>query len=134
LTIAPNHPELLNNLAVLLALHRRDASGRPLEFLDTANARAGPTATLQDSRAVVHHAAARFKEAERDLRVAPSLDDKPVYHFHLAQLYFRLAEQQAEFADRRDDAVRRARSGGLSRGQLHPLEWTEYEKLFEQKQ
>ena len=120
----PENEVYLNNLALLLALHVRDGSDRPLDLINRAIRRGGPQPYYLDTRAVVHIVAGRFDEAKKDLEVAISLSPKPVYFFHMAMIHDR-AEQPIP----RDAAIGAAVQRGLTKAMLHPKEWADYDRL-----
>ena len=53
LASAPDTETVLNNLALLLALHRRDGGEKPLALVNRAIAKRGPRTTYLDTRAVI---------------------------------------------------------------------------------
>ncbi|MGL6094497.1 MAG: tetratricopeptide repeat protein, partial [Fimbriiglobus sp.] len=120
----PENELFLNNLAVLLALAGNDKSGRPLELVNHAIARSGPRQHLLDSRATIHRAAGRPKDALDDLEVALAVEPRSVYQFHAAQAWDKLGETQ-----KRDSAVADAVKGGLTKAMLNPLEWPAFDAL-----
>lgn len=120
----PDHDVYLNNLAIVLALHAKDSSGRPLELINRAITKRGPKPHLLDTRAVVLLAANRPADAIRDLTVAIALDPRPVFSFHAA-----LAHEKAEQEPARDTALAEALKKGLTKAMLHPLEWADFERL-----
>ncbi len=121
---APDHDVYLNNLALVLALHSKETSGRALELINRAIAKRGPRPHLLDTRAVVLLAANRPTDALADLTVAIALDPRPVFRFHAALAYERTEQEPA-----RDAALAEAKKTGLSRANLHPLEWADFERL-----
>lgn len=121
----PDHEVYLNNLALLLALHHRDQSARPLELINRAIRRRGPQPYFLDTRAVIHTVAGRLDEAEKDLDAAIALAPRPVYFFHLAILH-----DQANRIPARDAALGEARQQGLTKAMLHPKEWPDFDRLF----
>jgi tetratricopeptide (TPR) repeat protein len=124
LKVYPENELFLNNLAVLLALAGNDKSGRPLELVNRAIARSGPRQHLLDSRATIHLAAGRPKDALDDLEVALAVEPRPVYQFHAAQAWDKLGETQ-----KRDAATADAMKGGLTKAMLNPLEWPVFDAL-----
>ena len=120
----PDNDIYLNNLALLLALHTGDKSGRPLDLINRAIGIRGPQPYFLDTRAVVHTVGGRLDEAKKDLEVAISLSPRPVYFFHMAMVHDR--------ADRslpRDAAIAAAVQRGLTKAMLHPKEWADYDRL-----
>jgi len=113
----------MNNLAVLLALQRRQLD-ESLELIDRAIETAGPAGTLLDSRAIVHIARRQPKKALADLKAAIADDPKPTRYFHTAQAQFQLGEKTAA-----DEALAKAADLGLSAEVLHPLERLPYRTL-----
>ncbi|OWK47367.1 tetratricopeptide repeat protein [Fimbriiglobus ruber] len=126
----PNNDGILNNLAMLLAVHAKDGSDRPLKTINRAIALKGPRPSFLDTRAVVHIAARHYDLAINDLAAAIAQDRKPAYYFHLAQAYqAQGADDKPDLADLRDKALAQAKVRGLTKAMLHPKEWGEYDKL-----
>ncbi len=115
----------LNNLASLLAFHAPEQSDRALELANRALAAAGPRGHVLDTRALVHLAAGKPAEAMKDLGAARLTDPRAVYDFHAA-----LAADKLRESERRRQYLESAKSKGLKRTQLHPLEWPHYERMF----
>ena len=125
LAINPDQEIYLNNLALLLALHHRDHSARPLDLINRAIRRRGPLPYFLDTRAVIHTVAGRLDEAEKDLEAAIALAPRPVYFFHLA-----IVHDQADRTQARDAALGEARQRGLTKAMLHPKEWPDFDRLL----
>ena len=85
----------------------------------------GETLVTLDTRGVCHLSAGELAEAKADFQSALALYPHPVVHFHLAQLAL-LSGDSAE-AERRFATARRA---GLTRSDVHPLEFSAYDKLL----
>ena len=113
-----------NNRAWLLAAGRRDATDEALRLVNEAIAARGPLPYFLDTRAVVKLAANRPEEALADLDVAVAMDAKPTYHFHRALALDRLGK-----ADLCKAALAMAVKRGLTRDDLHPLEWPDFDRL-----
>ena len=118
----------LNNLAVLLALHKKDGGESTLKLIDEAIALRGPYPSLLDTRAMIRIAAGDYHEALRDLEAASGADPRPVFQYHLALSYHKLGNAASRTA-----ALAEAKKRGLTAANLHPLEWEEYRKLLEAK-
>lgn len=113
----------INNLAVLLALQ----PGRGAEALSLAERAveiAGPQGVLLDSRAMAYLGLNRAREALADLENSLADAIRPTRYFHQAQAYRLLGEEQAAAT-----ALAEARSQGLRRDLLHPLERPIYDRL-----
>ena len=121
----PNQVVALNNLAVLLILHRNDATPRPTELIEKAIARVGPQPYLLDTRAMARTATGKFEDAVADVNAALRYAQKPVYGFH-ALLAEEKAENRVKMNEFRDLAIRY----GIKKNLLHPKEWPDYDRLF----
>jgi tetratricopeptide (TPR) repeat protein len=117
-------PRVANNLAALKALHERDGSDATVRMVNEAIGDLGPEPSLLDTRALVHMAGERYKEAIADLQAAAGVSASPVYWFHLARCHDKLGAVSA-----RDQAIERSKKLGLAKDHLHPLEWAEYDRL-----
>jgi len=118
----------LNNVAVLTALHKKDGGADTLGLINEAIGLRGPVPSLLDSRALVRMAAGEFREALRDLEAAAASDPRPVFQYHLALAYHKLGN-----AGSRAAAMAEAKKRGLTKANLHPLEWGDYQKLLDAK-
>ena len=87
LELDPKNKTALNNLAVLLALERRNLD-EALKLVDTAIREHGRDAEILDSRASVYIAMNRASDALRDLDDAINDSPQPIRYFHQAQAYF----------------------------------------------
>jgi tetratricopeptide (TPR) repeat protein len=123
LELAPGSLVARNELALLLALQRRDAV-EALELINGAIEKAGPLPALLDTRATVYLAQGRPAAAASDLREAIEDSPTPVRHFHLAQAL--LAEKDNAGAR---TAFRQGTAVGLHEGSVHPLERSSYKQL-----
>ncbi|MEX0714908.1 MAG: tetratricopeptide repeat protein, partial [Pirellulales bacterium] len=123
IALDPKHMVALNNLALL-----RSYSGHgvqeSLALITRAIAAAGPRPVLLDSRASIHLARRRPREAIEDLNEALADGPTAAMYFHLAQAH-QMAGNRAEAAA----ALKQARQQGFEPSQLHPLEVEGYEKL-----
>lgn len=126
----PDNEIILNNLALLLALHHRDGGEKPLALVNRAIAKRGPRTTYLDTRAVVYTVAGRYEEAIRDLTIAIGLEPKAGYYFHLALVYDKLAETKRDAVTIRDSALREAVARGLTKMKLHAKEWSDFDRLL----
>jgi tetratricopeptide (TPR) repeat protein len=117
-------PRILNNLAALRAMYERDGREPILRLIEEAIQELGPEPYLLDTRAVVHLAAEDYAKAAADLEAANMISPSAAYYFHLA-----LCHGQKSAAAERDRALTRAKKLGLKKESLHPLEWSDYERL-----
>ena len=129
----PDHEVFLNNYAVIMALHNRDGSTKPLNAINRIIAKKGPRPTYLDTRAIVHIAGERYDEAARDLTIAISLDPRPVYYFHLAIVYEKQSTEKPELNKLRDSAIEEAAQRGLTKAMLHQKEWADFDRLVAPK-
>jgi tetratricopeptide (TPR) repeat protein len=83
----PNHPVVLNNLAVLLALQQKNLD-EALEAIEKALRIAGPMGQMLDSRATVYIMRGESEKALADLEVALADEASPVRLFHQARAYY----------------------------------------------
>ena len=118
----------LNNVAILTALHKKDGGEATLRLINEAIGLRGPAPSLLDTRAIVRMAAGDYGEAIRDLDIAAKSDPRAVFQYHMAVAYYRLANAPA-----RTVALAEAKKLGLTKANLHPLEWDEYQKLIDAK-
>ncbi len=133
LSTNPDHEVFLNNYAVVMALHNRDGSTKPLNAINRIIAKKGPRPTYLDTRAIVHIAGERYDEAVRDLTIAISLDPRPVYYFHLAIVYEKQSTEKPELNKLRDSAIEEAAQRGLTKAMLHQKEWADFDRLIAPK-
>jgi cellulose synthase operon protein C len=113
----------MNDLAVLLALERKDLS-EAQQLIEKAIGLAGPLPALLDSRASVFLALGKPQKALDDLDEVASEEPRPNRQFHRALAFFQL--------DRKEDArkaLREARTMGLKPEQLIALERPDYQQL-----
>ncbi len=115
----------LNNLAWLLS-QRGGNGAEALPLIERAIKAFGPTPDLLDTRALVHLSLKQGERARADLET--SLADTPsaARYFHLARVH-----QLAGNAEAATAALEKARSLGLKRGQLHPVEQVACARLLE---
>ncbi|MBL8865704.1 MAG: tetratricopeptide repeat protein [Planctomycetia bacterium] len=125
LALDANNLLALNNLSSLLSLHAPEKAARALELANRALAATGPRGHVLDTRAIAHLAAGRPAEAMKDLAAARLTDPRAVYDFHAA-----LAADKLHETDRRRQFLESAKTKGLKRTQLHPLEWPQYERMY----
>ena len=118
-------PVILNNLSGLRALLDHDGSDEVLGLVNDAISELGPEPYLLDTRATVRAASGNDLKAVEDLEAAFAVNPSPVYQFHLAQCHERMKAP----ADR-DRAVAAAKKLGLKKAMLHPLEWSEFERVM----
>lgn len=119
----PKNPVANNNLAVLLALHERQAA-KALELSQRAIEHAGPAPALLDTRALAYLAAGQHERAVADLEEAIRLEPTGTRYYHLAQAY-----RAAKNAGAAGQALGKAKALGLTAQTVHPLERAGFEKL-----
>jgi cellulose synthase operon protein C len=119
----PQNPVANNNLAVLFALHERQAA-KALELSQRAIEQAGPAPALLDTRALAYLAAGQHERAVADLEEAIRLEPTGTRYYHLAQAY-----RAARNTGAAGQALRQAKSLGLTAQAVHPLERADFEKL-----
>lgn len=114
---------LLNNLAFLLALQKKDLDDAS-RFVEEGIKLFGPTAEMLDTRAVVKIARKDTSGAIEDLKLA--LLDKPTasQYFHLAQAYLLAGDKQLA-----TDAWNKGKELDLGPKSLSDLEHEEYERI-----
>ena len=113
----------LNNLAWLMAL-KGEKSAVPLELINRAIAIQGPIPEFLDTRAIVHLSAGESKLAIRDLEDAVAIAPSAVKYFHLAQASLEAGDKPAA-----KESLEKARTLGLVKGNLHPLELGVYQQV-----
>ena len=113
----------MNNLAVLLALQKRDLN-EARQLVEKAIEIAGPLPALLDSRATVYLALGKPQQALSDLQQVVGEDPRPNRQFHLALAYFRAGQEKAAA-----QALTEGRKLGLTPDKLHPLERPDYRDL-----
>jgi len=113
----------LNNLALLLALEKKDLNDS-LRLVERAIELAGPAPALLDSRASVYLALGKPQEALADLEQVVSEEPRPNRQFHRALACFQLGQSQAAA-----QALDEARKLGLKPEDLNSLERPVYEDL-----
>jgi cellulose synthase operon protein C len=113
-----------NNLAWLMAL--KDGNGRAaLNYINQAIELNGPRADYLDTRGIVYLSAGDVQLAIGDLKRAVELDPSATRYFHLAQAYYEIKDKE-----KARENFERARTKGLTRRDLHPLEQSAYDKLL----
>ena len=113
----------MNNLAVLLALQKRDLT-EARQLVEKVIEIAGPLPALLDSRASVYLAQGKPREALSDLQQVVGEDPRPNRQFHLALAYFQVGQEKAAA-----QALADGRKLGLTPDKLHPLERPDYRDL-----
>ncbi|NLY02781.1 MAG: tetratricopeptide repeat protein [Rhodopirellula sp.] len=119
----PSNVVACNNLAVLLALQKKDLD-EALKLVSVAMEEAGPLATLRDSLAVVHLARGNAQAAVEELDAAIADDPAAIFWFHRALVQDRLGQPEAAVA-----ALKKAEELAEGPVEVHPLERPEYERL-----
>jgi len=119
----PNNPVANNNMAMLVALHQRQAA-RALELSQRAIEHAGPAPALLDTRGLAYLAAGQHEQAVSDLEEAIRLEPTGTRYYHLAQAY-----RAAKNGPAAGLALRKAKALGLTAQTVHPLERADFEKL-----
>jgi cellulose synthase operon protein C len=113
----------LNNLAWLMAL-KGEKSTVPLELINRAIAMQGPIPEFLDTRAIVYLSNGESKLAIQDLENAVAIAPSAVKYFHLAQAYLEASNKPAA-----KENLEKARTRGLAKGNLHPLELGVYQQV-----
>ncbi|MEI7457927.1 MAG: tetratricopeptide repeat protein [Pirellula sp.] len=124
LKVEPNNIQVLNNLAMTLALtgqQFKEANG----FIERAVNAVGPTDYLLDTRSIVRLASANIQGAEQDIRKALEIFPRPDRFFHLAQVL----ASQGRIEDAKAE-MKKAQEGGLTARGVHPLERKAFEALL----
>jgi tetratricopeptide (TPR) repeat protein len=118
-----NNLGAMNNLAVLLALQKRDLN-EARRLVEKAIEIGGPQPALLDSRASVYLALGQPQQALSDLQQVVGEDPRPNRQFHLALAYFQVGQEKAAA-----QALADGRKLGLTADKLHPLERPDYRDL-----
>jgi cellulose synthase operon protein C len=113
----------LNNLAWLMAL-KGEKGTTALDLINRAIAMQGPIPEFLDTRAIVYLTNGESKRAIEDLENAVAISPSAVKYFHLAQAYLEASDKQAA-----KENLAKARTKGLAKGNLHPLELNVYEQV-----
>jgi len=113
----------LNNLAWLMAL-KGEKGAVPLELINRAIAMRGPIPEFLDTRAIIYLANGESKRAIEDLENAVAISPSAVKYFHLAQAYLEASNKPAA-----KENLAKARTNGLAKGNLHPLELGVYQQV-----
>jgi tetratricopeptide (TPR) repeat protein len=132
LRLSPDGYLYLNNAAVLMALHKSGASGRPVEMAERVIRLRGPRVEFIDTRGLGYLAEGdteSTRKAIADFTLAAKLEPKAVYFFHLAEAYDQ-AETYLPAAAALADAEKMGLTRATYKNLLHPLEWTKYEDLL----
>ncbi|MCX7424752.1 MAG: tetratricopeptide repeat protein [Planctomycetia bacterium] len=120
----PENPTVLNNLAVLLALERKNLD-EASKLIDLAIAKVGPTAGLLDSRAMVRIAMEKPELALADLQQAIQKGPTAALYFHQAQAYQQRGQRTSAV-----EALAKAESLGLKEEHLQAIERAAYKRLM----
>lgn len=115
-----------NNVAMLLALQKRDLDRANTYINQLINA-TGETMVTLDTRGVCRLASGDPRGAKSDFDAAMAIFPHPVIRFHQAQTA--AAEGQIAVAT---DLFRQAQAMGLKKGDLHPLERSQYDQWINQ--
>lgn len=113
----------LNNLAWLMAL-KGEKSTEPLELINRAITMQGPIPEFLDTRAIIYLSNGESKLAIEDLENAVAIAPSAVKYFHLAQAYLEASNKPAAKKN-----LEKARTEGLAKGNLHPLELGVYQQV-----
>jgi tetratricopeptide (TPR) repeat protein len=114
----------LNNLAWLMAL-KGNKGTVPLDLINRAIALRGPIPEFLDTRAIVYLTNGESKRAIEDLEDAVAISPTATKYFHLAQAYLEASNKEAARQN-----LEKARTKGLVKGTLHPLELTAYQQVI----
>jgi len=117
----------VNNLAMILALHRPEKADEAISLMDDLISLRGPAPSFLDTRAVacIVKGGDALDQAVRDLHMALLQRYKPVYLFHLGLAY--------NLQGKRRDSVKHleeARQLGITLNDVHPLERKRYLELL----
>ena len=112
-----------NNLAWLMALKDKDGKSA-LKYINQAIELNGPRADYLDTRGIVYLSAGDVQLAIDDLKKAVELDPSASRYFHLAQAYYEIKDKEKS-----KENFEIAKTKGLTRRELHPLEQPDYDKL-----
>jgi tetratricopeptide (TPR) repeat protein len=119
----PNNAAAMNNLAVLLALQKKDLQ-EAQSLIERAISLKGPFPALLDSRASVYLAIGKPQEALADLDTVVGEEPRPNRQFHRALACWRLGHKQDA-----STALDAARKLGLKVERLNNLERADYQEL-----
>ncbi len=119
----PQHAVAMNNLAVLLALQKRQLD-EALKLINKALEIAGPEPAMIDSRATVYIAMGESNKALDDIKAALADAETPVRFFHLAQIYNLAGRPKSAVA-----AFTDAEESGLTADIVQPLELPAYKEF-----
>ncbi len=119
----PDDPTAMNNLAVFMALHKRNLN-EAQELINKAIHAHGRIPGLLDTRALVYLAQNKPKRALDDLSLALNNQPTPVRYFHQAQAYFQDGQKEAAVK-----ALAKARKMGLKETSMMGIERRNYQKL-----
>jgi tetratricopeptide (TPR) repeat protein len=120
----PNNELAMNNLAWLLALHEGNKD-EALRLIDQAIRLRGPDGNLLDTRGVIELTTGNPRQAVEDLTKAIAEEASRERYFHLAQ-----AQMKAGNAVEARQLMRKANNLGLTRNELHRLEWEGYKEML----
>jgi tetratricopeptide (TPR) repeat protein len=124
LELSADNVVALNNLAVLLALKKKDLN-EAVKMIDRAIELGGQNGTLLDSRATIYLANGQAGGGLQSIQKAIAASESPTRYFHLAQVQDGLRKPK-EAAK----ALAKAQDLGLTAEMLHPLERAEYDRLL----
>jgi cellulose synthase operon protein C len=119
----PENPTVLNNLAVLLALHNKNVD-EAAELIERAIKKVGLSPGLLDSRAMVRMAQGKPQLALEDLQQSLKTEPVAMTYFHQAQAFQQNGQRTPAI-----EALKKARSLGLKAEQLQGVERAAYQKL-----
>ena len=117
----------VNNLCMLLALHRADRVNDAIAMMNDLIAIRGPAPAYLDTRAVCYLVKGGMTaEAIKDLDLALLQEYRAVYLFHLAWAHDLIPEKRPT----RDAELDAAKKLGLTLDDLHPLEDRKFRELY----
>ncbi|MCS6864655.1 MAG: hypothetical protein RMJ56_17645 [Gemmataceae bacterium] len=117
-----------NNRCMLLALHAPERAEEAVKMMTELIALRGPVPAYLDTRAVAYLVSSRPAEAKKDLQLALIQFDRATYRFHLAwAIDLDTVQENRLFAI---DELKKAQQLGLSRDDLHPIEYQRYLELL----
>jgi predicted Zn-dependent protease len=119
----PDNPAALNNLAWMLACHKKEPAAA-LELIQRAIDLVGPLPFLLDTRGTIYLMLERGAQAVADLEEVANEAPTAARYWYLARAYLQVGK--------RVDAAktwRQAKATGLTSASIHPLERSTYDQM-----
>ncbi|MDB5308757.1 MAG: tetratricopeptide repeat protein [Gemmataceae bacterium] len=117
----------VNNMCVVLVLHRHREADRAIKMMSAVIGVRGPIPAYLDTRALGYLVkGGKTKEAVADLKLALIQQKRPVYLFHLAWAYAQDPDTRSLSITPREEAKKL----GLAVEDLHPLEVWKFEEMY----